>query len=189
MTIEQIDSSKVLITLCSDDMDDYRLKYDTIGFENPHSRKILKRLLNLACAKTGLSAQNKRLLMETLPCKSGCIILVTFMEKQKTPKKYRIKGHGENYCYCFAELEELIKAVTLIYSQSLCVPSASTYLYGAKYYLVFEPYPLPIQAKRILSEYGRQKRFGRAFAASLKEAAHTVCPRNSVRLMGKAFAK
>ena len=52
MIIEQIDSSKVLISLCNNDMEDYQLEFGTMDFENPHSKKILMRLLGIVCYKT-----------------------------------------------------------------------------------------------------------------------------------------
>jgi hypothetical protein len=52
MIIEQIDSSKVLISLCNNDMEDYQLEFGTMDFENPHSKKILMRLLGIVCNKT-----------------------------------------------------------------------------------------------------------------------------------------
>ena len=93
MIIEQIDSSKVLISLCNNDMEDYQLEFGTMDFENPHSKKILMRLLGIVCNKTGLSTKNKQLLLETLPLDSGCLILVTFMDTKPKINKYRIKNH------------------------------------------------------------------------------------------------
>lgn len=189
MTIEQIDSSKLLITLCSCDMEDYRLEFGTMGFENPHSRKILNRLINIVCTKTGLSSKNKKLLLEALPYDNGCIILVTFMEKQTANKKYKIKKHGENACYIFLKIEDMIKAVTMIYSQKLYVPSAAVYSYKEKYYLIFHSSPLSRMAKRILSEYGKRRRCERIFLSSLDEAGQKICGKNAISTLGKAFSK
>ena len=81
MTIEQIDSGKVMILLKNSDMKDFALEYSSLSFSDPHSRRILTRLLSLACSKTGVSAKNKKMFVEALPHKNGCLILLTLKEK------------------------------------------------------------------------------------------------------------
>lgn len=51
MTIDKIKSNKILITLCDEDMRDFSLDYDTLSLYDNHSRKILMRILQIACLK------------------------------------------------------------------------------------------------------------------------------------------
>ncbi len=99
MTIEQIDTGKVMIVLGSSDMKDFSLEYKTLSFSDPHSRKILSRLLTLACTKTGLSIENKKMLVEALPHKSGCLILLTL--KPKTRSGFTGSRSPKNACVVF----------------------------------------------------------------------------------------
>lgn len=189
MTIEQIDSSKVLIALCNQDMKDYELEFDSMGFENTHSKKVLNRFITMVCNKTGLSTNNKKLLMEALPHQNGCLILVTFMEKRIPRTKYRIKKPKENTCFCFENTDDFLKAILLIYNENIYVRSSRAYLFKKEYYLVFDYYPIPQIAKRILNEYGKRKKCTRAFLSALKEAGKTICDKNAVDTIGKAFSK
>ncbi|MDD5795371.1 MAG: adaptor protein MecA [Oscillospiraceae bacterium] len=189
MTIEQIDSSKVLITLCSQDMKDYRLDFNAMGFSNPHSKKILNRLIKIVCTKTGLSTENKKLLMEALPHQSGCLILVTFIEKRPLQTKYKIKKFGENICFSFENTENFMAAVSLLYKENLRFHSNKAYLFNGAYYFIFEHYPLPLKAKRILNEFGKRKKCTKAFLSAIKEAGKPICEKNAVSVMGKAFSK
>lgn len=189
MTIEQIDSSKVLVALCNQDMKDYELEFDSMGFENTHSKKILNRLITMICNKTGLSTNNKRLLMEALPHQNGCLILVTFMEKHiSTRVKYRIKKPKETTCFCFEETDDFLKAISLIYKENIYVRSSKAYLFKKEYYLVFDSHPIPHIAKRILNEYGKRRKCTKAFLSALKEAGKTICEKNAVDTIGKAFS-
>ena len=134
MTIEQIDPSKVMIVLGSNDMKDFSLEYSTLSFKDPHSRKILSRLLTLACSKTGINIDNKKMLVEAMPHKSGCLILLTLRPKTKR-RVYRVKKPDMCLCCIFTDVERLIRA-----SLALCskLPENKIYSYRDKYYLLIE---------------------------------------------------
>lgn len=189
MIIEQIDSSKVLISLCNTDMEDYQLEFSTMDLENPHSKKILMRLLGIVCNKTGLSTKNKQLLLETLPLESGCLILVTFMDNKPKITKYRIKNQHNSLCFIFENSDNFINAVTLLYNENIYFRSSKAYLFGKKYYLIFDRCPVPHKAKRILSEFGKRKPCNRIFLSALYEGGKTLCKSNAIDVIGKSFCK
>lgn len=142
MTIEQIDSGKVMIVLGSNDMKDFLLEYSTLSFKDPHSRKILSRLLTLACSKTGLNIDNKKMLVEALPHKSGCLILLTLKPKTKR-RVYRVKKPDKCMCCIFDKVDNLIEAAIALSGH---LPDNKVYLYNNKYYMLIEQnialYPL-----------------------------------------------
>ena len=189
MIIEQIDSSKVLISLCNNDMEDYHLEFGTMDFENPHSKKILMRLLGIVCNKTGLSTKNKQLLLETLPLDSGCLILVTFMDTKPKINKYRIKNQHNSLCFTFEDSDNFINAVTLLYNENIYFRNCKAFLLEKKYYLIFDHCPVPHKAKRILSEFGKRKPCSRMFLSALQEAGKMLCKSNAVDVIGKCFCK
>lgn len=150
MTIEQIDSSKVMILLGCDDMKDFSLEYETLGFSDPHSRRILSRLLKLACNKTGMSVNNKRMYVEALPHKSGCLILLTLTEKNKR-RVYKIKKSDKSYCCIFKDVEALIGASIAL--KKFPLPKGSVFLQDKKYYLIIDTMPLSLYLMSALEEF------------------------------------
>lgn len=188
MIIEQIDSSKVLISLCKVDMEAYKLEFNNMDLKQPHSKKILERLLSIVCDKTGLSTKNKRLVMEALPLDNGCIILVTFMDIKPKKAKYRIKKHKTTVCFAFDNTENFIKAISLLYRQNIYFRSCKAILYNKMYYIVFEGCPVATTAKRILSEFGSRKSCTVGLLSALKEAGVFLCDSNAVDVIGKAFS-
>ncbi len=189
MIIEQIDSSKVLISLCKVDMDDYKLEFSSMDLKNPHSKKILMRLLSIVCNKTGLSTKNKQLLLETLPLDSGCLILVTFMDTKPKITKYRIKKQQNSLCFSFDNSENFVEAVSLLYKENIYFRSCKAILFNKKYYLVFDRCHVAHIAKRILSEFGKRKPCNRAFLSALSEAGKPLCRSNAIDTIGKCFCK
>ena len=57
MTVNRLSDNRVLIILCGKDMEEFSLKYDTMDLEDLHSRKILMRLMQVACRKSGIPGQ------------------------------------------------------------------------------------------------------------------------------------
>ena len=187
MIIEQIDSSKVLISLCKGDMQDYKLEFSNMDLVEPHSKKILERLLSIVCNKTGLSTKNKRLVMEAVPLDNGCLILVTFMDIKPKKTKYRIKKHKTTVCFVFDNTENFINAISLLYRENIYFRGCKAILYNKMYYIIFDGCPVATKAKRILSEFGSRKSCSFTLLSALKEAGVYLCESNAVDVIGKAF--
>ncbi|MCH5303573.1 MAG: adaptor protein MecA [Ruminococcus sp.] len=150
MTIEQIDSSKVMILLGCEDMKDFSLEYSTLGFSDPHSRRILSRLLKLACTKTGMSVLNKKMYVEALPHESGCLILLTLTEKSSR-RVYKIKKSDKSYCCIFPDVEAMINASVAL--EKFTLQSGRVYLSDNKYYLIINTMPLSLYLMSTLEEF------------------------------------
>lgn len=185
MTIEQIDKGRVLILLCNSDMKDFSLDYDTMGFRDPHSKKILVRLLTLACLKTGISAKGKKMLVEALPQENGCVILLTLVSENKR-KVYRIKRENYNLCFVFEDLENLIKLCIAL--KGRCITENRIYYCDSKYYLVFESI-LPPKYKRLVCEYADKGEAERVYWARVKENGKLIAENNAIATLGKYFGK
>ena len=179
MTIEQIDPSKVMIVLGSNDMKDFSLEYSTLSFKDPHSRKILSRLLTLACSKTGMSTDNKKMLVEALPHKSGCLILLTLKPKAKR-RVYRVKKSDKCLCCIFSEVERLISAAVALRNN---LPENSIFFCNDKYYLLTEKsialYPLAL-----LEEFSDCYICSKIAAAKVREAGKEL---GDIKTMAKHF--
>ena len=179
MTIEQIDPGKVMIVLGSNDMKDFSLEYSTLSFKDPHSRKILSRLLTLACSKTGMSIDNKKMLVEALPHRSGCLILLTLKPKTKR-RIYRVKKNDKCLCCIFTDVERLIGASVALKNR---LSENKIYYYNDKYYLLVEDnialYPLAL-----LEEFSDCYVCSKIAAAKVSEAGREL---GDIRVMAKYF--
>lgn len=181
MTIEQIDSSKVMILLGCEDMKDFSLEYDTLGFTDPHSRRILSRLLKLACTKTGMSVNNKRMYVEALPHKSGCLILLTLTDK-RSRRTYKIKKSDKSYCCVFYDVEALIKASVAL--KKLSGPGGKVYFNDNKYYLIIDNMPLSLYYMSALGEFSRAYVCSKPACARIAENGKDI---GSINNIGKHF--
>lgn len=185
MIIEQIDNSKVLIVLGGNDMQDFSLEYDTLSFDDPHSGKILKRLLTLACTKTGISTEDKKILVEAVPQQKGCVILLTLLPKVSR-KIYRIKKQKTSLCFIFEDAEALISAAKVL-CKSLMPPENSVYLLDDKYVVVIEGI---IENKRYLSrlrEFSHKALQGKIHSARVRENGKLLAEENGIKVIGKYF--
>lgn len=188
MTIEQIDTSKVLISLCTEDMKDFSLKFDTIGFSDPHSRKILTRLLTLACSKTGMKMDNKSMIVEALPHETGCLILLTITPRKSGKKLYKIKKLQSKLCYVFDDSEDFLNVVSILSKARIYFYSNSVYFYNNKYYLVFDYPSVPKRARAVLSEYASVKKCNKIFSAKLREYGKVIAQHDAIEIIGKHFS-
>lgn len=179
MTIEQIDPSKVMIVLGNNDMKDFSLEYNTLSFSDPHSRKILSRLLTLACSKTGISIDNKKMLVEALPHKSGCLILLTLKPKTKR-RAYRIKKADRYLCCIFPDVERLITASVALKDK---LPENIVFYFDDKYYLLIEK-NIALHALAALEEFSQCYMCSKIAAAKVKEAGREI---GNTEVMAKYF--
>ena len=92
MILELVDESRLLIILSPEDMEDYQLTFDSLDWQNGHSRSVIKEFLRMACRQKGFCPGDSRLLIEAVPDEEGCVLLVTMLPEEKAKRKvYRIK--------------------------------------------------------------------------------------------------
>lgn len=188
MTIEQLDTSKVLISLCNEDMENFELRFNDMSFCSEHSRKVLLRLMRLACMKTGVEMHKGAVLMEALPHQSGCLLLVTLMEKDKR-KTYKVKRLRDFPCFVFDSAEELLSAAESLGSKDITLYKNSLWLYEGKYYLVFD-YPAvhPVCAG-VLCEYARKIQGTAVTISRIRESGKLLCPNNAMEFIFSSMCK
>lgn len=179
MTIEQLDKSKVLISLCKEDMDKFSLDIRNMSFCDEHSRKVLLRLLQLACSKTGIEMQKGAVLLEALPHNCGCLLLVTVMEKTKR-KTYKVKRYRDFPVYMFETAENLLSCVQKMGDNKVIPHWNSLWLKDDRYYLIFD-YPLSGSVySGILGEFGRRIKATDVYLSRLKESGKLLKDQNAV---------
>lgn len=186
MIIEQLDASKVLISLCNEDMKSFKLQFENMSFYSEHSKRILVRLLKLACMKAGVSCKSKTVLMEALPHQSGCLILVTMMETKKR-KTYRVKKVAEKPCFVFDSTEEMLTGMETLYKGNFSMSSNSLWVCEDRYYLFFDYPSVQERVQRILTEFAFYKIFPQVEISRIKERGKLLCGESAVDTIGRSM--
>lgn len=184
MTIEQLDESKVLISLCTEDMEDFKLRFSDMSFCSEHSKRILLRLLQLACTKAGVSFERKTVLMEALPHNSGCLLLLTMMDK-KSRKTYRVKKIKEYPCFVFENSENLLSAAECIQTRSVSLRSNSLWLIKGKYYLMFDCPFVQKDVCALLREYAAKINYTFVGISRIKETGKLLCSGDALGIIAE----
>ena len=186
MTIKQLNSTKVLITLKREDMRDFELSFDKISLKDEHSKKILTRLLQLACLNTGMQFNGNRFFIEALPNDMGCLLLISVVEGKKR-KIYKIKKYTTHLCYRFDNATDMMNAISALYEIKGCYYSNSMYMQNDKYYLIFEYPNISNRLKILLSEYASIISADDIFISRLNEYSKLISKNNAIKELGKIF--
>ncbi len=182
MTVDKLDENRVLIILCEKDMEDFSLDYDKMDMNDLHSRKVLMRIMQLACFKSGIEINGKKILLEAVAGAQGCYLLVTVDENRK--KKYRLKSTSDSICYSLGTSGNFLDSIEKLYRQNVCCNRNSAYEYNGEYYLIFDYPSIPQKLKRVLSEYGERRR-GNLIAADIRENGRLLYKTNAILGIGK----
>ena len=177
--VSQLDGNRVLVVLGDREMNDFALDFGAMGLSDPHTRKILLRLISLACRKSGIDTHGKRLSVEALQLDSDCYLLVTV---SRTPQRWRLKRSG-GIGFRFTDSTAFLNAVEALYRRR-CLTKNTAYTFGGAYYLLFASPALPSVCKRILGEFA-EKHGGGLFCARVRELGRVICPGNAVEIIGK----
>lgn len=187
LNITPLSDHRVLITLCHDDMNSFDLSFEKIGLSDPHSKKILSRLMTLATSCAGIELKNKVIVLEALENCDGVLLLVSVNEKKTTRKKYRIKRIKECPCFRFTNCEDMLCAINKLYNTNILFYNNSAYFYNDKYYLVFDYPVVSHKAKRILTEYSSSVRGTKPFVARLNESGKNLSHGNAIINIGSSL--
>lgn len=190
MTIEQIDETRVLIALGQDDMRLLSLEYETLSFKDPYSRRILKKLLKLAGARTGVPFSRQRVFVEALPYDKGCLLVLTFIPKEDAPKRYYIKKDAPKALYCFEDAEALLGASEQLYRGGFLLTGSTALTYNHRYYLyVDQGVRVPQKALFILREYALSETREKNKIAKVFEHGTIISKKHPVLTIGSAMCK
>lgn len=160
MFIEQLDKTRLLITLEHDDLDVFDLEPYSISMEDKETKSLFKHILTLAAIKAGITIKNKKLSVETMPYDSGCFLLVTIKPKDSR-KIYRMKKNTSHLIVKFNCVSSMLDALQRLYRQGYLTYRCSAYSKCGCYYLLFSSKALfPREMTVILSEYGKISKTG-----------------------------
>ena len=182
MTVDKLGENRVLIVLCGKDMKDFSLDFDKLSLNDIHCRKILLRIMQIACRKSGIEMQGRSISIEALSLDGGCYLLVTVNEKHR--HTYRVKKTENCICYYLGKSDNFLDTIEKLYKQNVYCNKNSAYEYNSEYYLIFDYPSIPKKLKRVLSEYGR-KDGGNITASKIKENGRLVCKHNAITQIGR----
>ena len=187
MNIEQIDTSRIIISLADKDMEQFSVTFETLSLDELHSREVLKELLNYASIKTGVSFNDKKILIEAMQYEHGCILLITFNDNKKR-KIYRIKRCIDSYIFTFGSVEDFLSCIKAVYNIKDNKFLSSAFVYNGFYYLSIQSASaLKNKYLRTISEFCLQTNRGNICLASLREHAKLLSDKNAIETIGKSL--
>lgn len=182
MTIDKLADNRVLIVLCKQDMNDFSLDYSKMKFEDSRTRRVLMRILRLACVKEGIEINGKKVFLEAINFDDECYLLATINGTKQ--KKYRLKSNKNSLCYHLGNSGNFLDAIEQLYRQNVCCNHNSAYMYNDEYYLIFDYPSIPQKLRRVLSEYGNKGK-NSIITARVKENGKQLCKQNAIAQIGK----
>ena len=185
MFIEQLDKTRLLITLENEDLSIFDLSPDSLSMEDKETRDLFKQLLALAAVKTGVVLRNKTISVELMPYDRGCFILATIKGKG-TRKIYRIKKTTSYLPVRFENIGDMLDAVKNLYVKGFTEYNCS--LYGDRnfyYLLMSSKAAIPKSARIMLSEYGSILPGDNLTVSRIREVCKLICEDNSIVSLGK----
>ena len=155
MFIEQLDKTRLLITLESEDLNIFDLEPNSLSMEDKDTRDLFKQLLALAAVKTGVVLRDKTISVEVMPYDRGCFILATIKSKSKR-KIYKIKKTTSYLLVKFSNAGAMLDAVKNLYCKGFTEYSCNLYVGDGSYYvLISSKASIPTGIRILLSEYGK----------------------------------
>ncbi len=190
MNIEQINSSKIIISLCNKELEKLSVTFETLNFSDLNSRKALKEILYCASSKTGIDFKNKRILIEVMQYENGCIFLVTLSEKNRSRKIYRIKKCVDFYTFIFDSADSLLNCINAIYNINGGRYCSYVFIMDGTYCLSIRP-TSTLQNKYIntIKEFTSDIRYGKIYFDFLLEHAKLILTKNAIEVIGSKLTK
>lgn len=186
MTIEQIDSNRLLIILEDEEMQGYSLDFDRMELNDPNYKEILKQLLTIAGMRKDFEIRGKTLLVEALTHKSGCLFIVTVLPEYNSviKRRYRIKKAKGTMIYGFSDVECLLSAIERLYKQGYAFENSKLYYNGEYHLVIYYGSGVPIRAIAILEEYGTKELAGKINLARIAEKSKLISGCHAILTIG-----
>lgn len=187
MTVEQLDKSRVLISLAQKDMETYAISIDKLNIKDIKCKEVFKELLRLALDRVGISTENRAMLVEAMPHKEGMLILVTVDFLRNLRKTYRIKKPKMRSVCKFQSAEGLLTCAEHIKYNKIKLPSNSLWQYSGGFYVIFDYAGVSAKAKAILSEYALCQSLSLVRIARITEAGKLISASNAVEKIAESI--
>ena len=182
MTVNRLGDDRVLVVLGDEEMRDFRLDFERMSLSDSHARRVLTRLTQMACRRSGISTDGRRMNIEALSLGEGCYLLITVGKG----RHWRLSGSSACVCAFFKNSSDLLDAAEALARSGAVCRRNSAYAFKNGYCLLFSYPALPFAVTRLLSEYGSLSRDPLRCAA-VAEHGRLLCARNAVETIGRAM--
>ncbi len=188
MNIQQLDKKRILISLCSQDMEQCGITFESLSLSDPHSENILRRLLIKAALSTGVSLKDKHITIEALKHDLGCMLLLTLSDKKRHGRIFKVNRARDVLTFSFGNVESFLRCAVALNRLNEKMTASSAFCCGGKYYLVISS-PLAIKSRVVNTamEFALRKIGGKAFAAHLNEHGSALSVGHAVETIGSKY--
>lgn len=186
MNIEQLNSSKILISLCDKELEGYDLTFEKLNLKDHNARMVIEHILHHAEVRTGMTFKNQRLVIETMKYEHGCLMLITII-RNSLRKRYKVLARSTSYAFYFNNTENLLRCIEQLYLQKETNHHASLLFDGKGYYLILTNTILHSSFLLIANEYACSMRKGKFYCTGLKEQFQTIVAFNAIEKIGSVF--
>lgn len=188
MNIEQLDNKRVLIDLCTKDMQILSLKPSLHAIYSPVNKNILKSLIRIAQKKIGITIDDTAsAYVETMPYDGGCFILIT-LSNHYIAQRYKVIHKPYKCMFLFDCCEDMLMAVKQLYINKDRGYNATLLLYKHQYYLlVYTKEKISKAVTIILSEYSNSYTNSRDSIKHITTNGKIICNKNTIKKIGSVL--
>lgn len=171
MEIKRISAHTLSIYLDASDLNELDITYEALDVLCPHTRLVIRQLLETALAQTGFDPEGGRLLIEAYPVEEeGCLLLFTLSQ---TEQEERVRSAGPTL-FLFSSFDLLRRACRQLDPK---LPS-TLYWQKGQYILALQGQDCPLGAPAADSEL---------LLAELKEHDCCLLQKRAVLLLNQYF--
>ena len=139
--------------------------------------------------KLGINFTNKPLIVETIPQKNGCFVVITLVsEKNANRKLYKVKKNEKTYLFEFKSARELLDAIDSLYKKNTYDFKNTAVSVKEKYYLIiYEKGTVPFSLHSNLTEHGAFLGDNFVLSARVMELGKILAKDNAIKIIGKTM--
>ena len=182
MTVERIDTERILILLCEQDFEKYEITFEGLNFFETHSKAVLTDIIKSASKSAGIDFRDKKIFIEALQYDKGCMLLLTLSKKRKI---YRVRYYSKTYIFQFNSAESFLSCIKAAYRLNGDKFISSAFLYDNRYYLVINTLSgLGENYINTFGEFCTGTKRGEVYSAFLREHGKPLKLHNAVQSIG-----
>ena len=188
MNIQQLNPSRIMISLCNKELEKFDLTFEKLNMNDYNSKIMIEQILNYAESKTGIVLKDKRLVIETMKYEQGCLMLITIVKKHRH-KQYKVKARSNSYAFYFGNAENMLKCIERLYVQNEKNVRSCILYDGKGYYLVLINTIPHDNFIFIVKEYCLSCRKGKFYCMGLKEKYKLLVSFDAINKVGKILSQ
>lgn len=147
MNIEQINDSKIKVTVNTEDQEKYGISYDTMNYTDINTRKFCENIIEKAKRELGFDSRNSRILFEARNGFQGDLTIII----SKIPKSLSDESEYMYQILCYENLDDFFDSGKVFKPCLEQIVSSELYSLDNKFYLYIEMEGKPSTAKKLIT--------------------------------------